>query len=75
MDIGKYQWSEKYGWIQDKFGVSWQLFVGAEEKPIRPCMMFANAVNGKAEEAMQLYTSIFNNSKITFTYPHDAPLT
>ncbi len=27
MELGTYPFSEKYGWVQDKFGVSWQLFV------------------------------------------------
>lgn len=25
MEIGKYPWSEKYGWLNDKYGVSWQI--------------------------------------------------
>ena len=25
MPLDKYPWSEKYGWINDKFGVSWQI--------------------------------------------------
>ena len=25
MDIGAYPFSERYGWIQDKYGLSWQL--------------------------------------------------
>lgn len=75
MEIGSYPFSERYGWVQDKFGVSWQLFVGAEAKPIRPCMMFANQIFGKAEDAMNLYTSLFDNSKIVFTAPYEAPQT
>lgn len=75
MELGKYPFSEKYGWVQDKFGVSWQLFAWQEQKPIRPCMMFANAVEWKAEEAMNLYTSIFPNSQIIFSAPYEAPQT
>lgn len=73
MELGKYDWSEKYGWVEDKFGVSWQLFIGQEAKPIRPCMMFANAVQGRAQEAMDLYISVFKNSKIVFSAPYEAP--
>lgn len=36
-------------------------------------MMFANAIYGKAEEAMSLYTSLFDNSQIVFTAPYEAP--
>ena len=25
MPIDTYPWSEKYGWLQDKYGTSWQI--------------------------------------------------
>lgn len=27
MPLGTYPWSQHYGWVQDKFGVSWQLIL------------------------------------------------
>lgn len=66
MDLNAYSWSKKYGWVQDKYGVSWQIFLGekqAEQKVI-PTLMFIHENNGKAMEAMELYTSTFPNSKI-----------
>lgn len=36
MPLDKYPFSEKYGWIQDKYGVSWQLMLtnpDGEERP------------------------------------------
>jgi predicted 3-demethylubiquinone-9 3-methyltransferase (glyoxalase superfamily) len=27
MELGKYPFSDKFGWVQDKFGVSWQLML------------------------------------------------
>ncbi|MDN3692699.1 VOC family protein [Chryseobacterium tructae] len=66
MELGSYSWSKKYGWVQDKFGVTWQLFLGekAQEQKIVPTLMFIHENNGKAKEAMELYTQTFPNSKI-----------
>jgi predicted 3-demethylubiquinone-9 3-methyltransferase (glyoxalase superfamily) len=67
MPLDKYDWSEKYGWVQDKFGISWQLSFGKMEdvgQKFTPALMFANSQKGKAEQAINLYTSIFGNSAI-----------
>ena len=64
MEIDKYPFSERYGWIQDKFGVSWQLIVPARKQKITPCLMFTGKVHKKAEEAINFYVSIFKNSSI-----------
>ena len=67
MPLNKYPWSEKYGWVQDKYGISWQLMMikpGMMEQKIIPALMFTQAVAGKAEEAMRFYTSLFPNSEI-----------
>lgn len=67
MDIGSYPFSERYGWIQDKYGVSWQLILTkAEGEPrpfIVPSLMFTQSVAGKAEEATNFYLSLFKDSK------------
>jgi predicted 3-demethylubiquinone-9 3-methyltransferase (glyoxalase superfamily) len=67
MPLDKYPFSERYGWIQDRYGVSWQLILtnpAAAPRPnIIPSLMFTKDACGKAEEAMQFYTSIFDNSK------------
>ncbi len=67
MTIDKYPWSERYGWVQDKYGMTWQLMLdekaGSEEKFV-PSLLFTGKVFGKAEEAMKLYSSLLDNSKI-----------
>lgn len=67
MPLDKYPFSERYGWVQDKYGVSWQLILsnpGGEERPfIVPSLMFTGAVCGKAEEAGRFYRSVFTNAK------------
>lgn len=68
MELNKYPFSEWYGWIQDKYGVSWQVIMTDPkqmQQVITPVMMFTKEVYGKAEEAMQFYTSIFPNSQGT----------
>lgn len=68
MPLGAYPWSPRYGWVQDRFGVSWQVITGAREPggaTIVPCLMFAGAQHGNAEPAMQAYTSIFPGGRIT----------
>ncbi len=67
MPLQKYPWSEKYGWVQDKYGVSWQLDLGKIQdvgQKISPALMFTEEQHGKAEEAIHFYTSVFENSGI-----------
>jgi predicted 3-demethylubiquinone-9 3-methyltransferase (glyoxalase superfamily) len=68
MPLDKYPFSEKYGWIQDKYGVSWQLIFtspeGEERPKIVPSMLFTNEKSGKAEEAVKFYITCFDNSKL-----------
>lgn len=67
MEIGSYPFSERYGWAQDRYGLSWQLmFVGDREikQKITPTLMFVGGQWGKAEEAVNLYATVFRNSAI-----------
>ncbi|MCB0155778.1 MAG: VOC family protein, partial [Anaerolineae bacterium] len=67
MPLDQYPFSERYGWIQDKYGVSWQLILtnpeGEPRPPIVPSLLFVGEVVGQAEAAMKLYSSVFKNSK------------
>jgi predicted 3-demethylubiquinone-9 3-methyltransferase (glyoxalase superfamily) len=67
MPLDKYPFSEHYGWIQDQYGLSWQLILSdpeGEERPaIVPSLLFVGAVAGRAEEAVDFYLSVFRNSK------------
>lgn len=66
MNLGKYPFSQLYGWVEDRYGLSWQIgfMGGGEGQKITPTLMFTGDVCGKAQEAAKLYTSIFHNSKI-----------
>lgn len=66
MELQKYPWNEKYGWIEDKFGVNWQLSLSKEPSLVTPSFLFCGAQQGKAEEAITFYTSHFPNSSVAF---------
>ena len=67
MPLQQYPFSERYGWLQDRYGVSWQLILSdpkGEERPsIVPSLLFVGKVSGKAEEAILFYLSVFKNSR------------
>jgi predicted 3-demethylubiquinone-9 3-methyltransferase (glyoxalase superfamily) len=67
MPIDAYPFSERYGWLQDKYGLSWQLMLtnpdGDPRPPIMPALMFVGDNCGRAEEAGAFYRSVFKNSQ------------
>lgn len=67
MPLGQYPFSSRYGWIQDKFGLSWQLILTDPEGEIRPqilpALLFVTDTCEQAEEATDFYISTFQNSK------------
>lgn len=66
MPLDTYDWSPKYGWLQDKFGVSWQLMLeepSYTQQKIVPLFFFTGKNHGKAEEAIRFYLSVFKNTK------------
>lgn len=77
MPLQEYPFSKLYGWVQDRFGVTWQLMLtdpAGEPRPfITPSLMFVGDTN-KAEEAVQFYLSVFKNTKqgTLARYPDDS---
>ncbi|NLJ00275.1 MAG: VOC family protein [Bacteroidales bacterium] len=62
MPLDSYGFSKKYAWVEDRFGMTWQLYTGNEKdiaQKIVPTLMFVDKNNGKAEEAVNFYMSIF----------------
>jgi len=70
MPLDRYAFSERYGWVQDRFGTSWQLMLtdpkGDARPPIVPSLLFTGAVAGRAEEASDFYMSVFKDSRRGF---------
>lgn len=68
MPLGEYPYSKRYGWVKDRYGLTWQLILTnpeGEPRPfIVPSLMFAGQKTNHAEEAISFYQSVFANSKV-----------
>ncbi len=64
MPLDKYEFSERFGWARDRFGVEWQLIISNEPQRIVPFLWY----HEHAEEAMNFYASVFKDSKINDVY-------
>lgn len=68
MGLDKYPWSDYYGWFSDKFGISWQFYLGKLDtvggQKFTTNLMFTQKVAGRTEEAIHFYTSVFKDSKV-----------
>jgi predicted 3-demethylubiquinone-9 3-methyltransferase (glyoxalase superfamily) len=80
MELGEYPFSKYYGWVQDKFGYTWQLILnnpeGDKRPKIVPSIMFTQERDGQAKAAMEFYTSVFKDSEISKNlnyYPAEMP--
>lgn len=62
--LKEYPFSKKYAWVTDKFGLSWQLNLTGSKLKIAPFLMFDGKQLGKAEEAINFYTTVFPDSHI-----------
>jgi predicted 3-demethylubiquinone-9 3-methyltransferase (glyoxalase superfamily) len=78
LPLGTYPWSERYGWLRDKFGMTWQIFsTGSHngESSIATLLLFTNQRFGQAETALNHYRTIFQNSAtdVLVHYPEGDP--
>jgi predicted 3-demethylubiquinone-9 3-methyltransferase (glyoxalase superfamily) len=67
MPLDRYEWSPKYGWLNDRFGISWQISLDKLEntgQQISPAFLFMGGQHPLAEEAVHFYTSVFYGSEI-----------
>lgn len=65
MPLDSYPFSEPYGWIEDRYGLSWQVMFSEDgQQRITPTLMFVGEVCGRAEEALSFYTSLFPDSGV-----------
>jgi len=74
MELDEYPFSPRYGWVEDRFGVNWQLILTNPEGESRPFvvpqLMFTEAVDGKAREAAEFYSSLFPDAGVGYIAVH-----
>ena len=66
MGLDKYSFAPKYGFTADKYGVNWQLILKPNKQKMAPAFLFVDNLFGKGQEAIDFYSSIFENSKVEF---------
>jgi predicted 3-demethylubiquinone-9 3-methyltransferase (glyoxalase superfamily) len=64
MELQKYPFSQKFGWLSDRYGLSWQLNLTGSPTHVTPFFMFVGAQAGKTEEALARWGSVFGGSKV-----------
>lgn len=70
--LGKYEWSRKYAWVRDRFGIGWQLDIDDinSKQKIVPTLLFVNEKSGRIREALSFYTSVFKTSRRLMEAPY-----
>ena len=75
MPLDTYPWSKRYGWVDDRWGMSWQLALGPPSQTggqvVTPMLLFTRDKAGQAEAAMAHYSSIFPGSGVEGVLRHD----
>ncbi len=67
MPLDTYPWSAKYGWLNDRFDVSWQIALDPQTvnaQKITPALLFMGDQHAVAEDAITFYTSVFPGSGV-----------
>jgi predicted 3-demethylubiquinone-9 3-methyltransferase (glyoxalase superfamily) len=75
MPLDKYPWSEKYAWVTDQYGMTWQLMLGKlpeGSQKIVASFLFVGPQCGKAQDAITHYTSVFPGSAILYKETYKA---
>lgn len=74
MPLGEYFFSKRYGWLQDRYGVSWQFILSdpaGEPRPfIVPSLLFGGAAQNRAGEALDHYQQVFPGARVGTVVPY-----
>jgi predicted 3-demethylubiquinone-9 3-methyltransferase (glyoxalase superfamily) len=65
MPLDRYDWSERYGWVADRWGLNWQVALGRHAdvgRTVTPSLLFGGAAAGQAQAAIEHYVAAFGAS-------------
>jgi predicted 3-demethylubiquinone-9 3-methyltransferase (glyoxalase superfamily) len=65
MPLDRYDWSERYGWVADRWGLNWQVGLGRHAdvgRTVTPSLLFAGAAAGQAQAAIDHYVAVFGGT-------------
>lgn len=75
MPLQQYPFSDRYTWVEDRYGVSWQLTVAFPDAPaepsIVPTLLFGGPAQDRAAEAIAEWTALLPGSEVVRTVPYD----
>ncbi|MEN0071632.1 MAG: VOC family protein, partial [Propionicimonas sp.] len=78
MPLASYDFSPHYGWVQDRYGVSWQLILSdAEGEPrpfVLPSLLFGGPAQNRAAEALEYYSQVFPDSRVGVVARYPEPV-
>jgi predicted 3-demethylubiquinone-9 3-methyltransferase (glyoxalase superfamily) len=67
MPLDAYPLGQRYGMLADRWGLTWQIYLGdpaASGRMVAPCLTFTGDVAGRAEEAMGFWTGVLPGSGV-----------
>lgn len=74
MPLQRYEFSELYGWVEDRYGFSWQLFYADSsdygDQRILPSLMFCGSQQGQCDQALKFYQALFPDFRSDMLVPY-----
>lgn len=74
MPLDAWPWARLFGWVQDRWGVTWQVNLGPVAEvgqAVLPYLTFAGPAAGKARAALDLYARAFADLTVDGIHHHD----
>lgn len=77
MPLDEYPFSKRYGWVQDRYGATWQLVLtdpAGDPRPfVMPSLLFGGAAQNRAKEAIDFYTELFDDTAVGIVAEYPQP--